>query len=152
MSPRDDRSTCHTGLLEVINIHISCGRRGFLLDRMAWPFRNRMFCCREQKGPVSESVARELLGRRANSHFPDRLEQAKSGFGPVKDARTTSREGRGQRILGSGSKAKGSGGLVTWQNDDLAVAGVGEWGSHHHFTKGHRTQGQSHQEDRWPWE
>lgn len=49
----DDHSTCHIGLLEVINIHISCGRRVFFLDGMAWPFQNRMFCCREQRGPVS---------------------------------------------------------------------------------------------------
>lgn len=71
MSTGDDHSTCHKGLLKVINIHISCGRRVFFLDGTAWPFRNRTFCCGEQRRPVSESVARKLLGRQANSHFPD---------------------------------------------------------------------------------
>lgn len=67
----DDNSTCHTGMVKVINIHISCSRKGFFLDRTAWPFWNRTFRCREQRRPVSESEARKLLGRQASSHFPD---------------------------------------------------------------------------------
>lgn len=34
VSSGDDNSTCHTGVVKVINIHISCSRKGFFLDRL----------------------------------------------------------------------------------------------------------------------
>lgn len=106
---------------------------------MAWLFWNRVFCCREQSRPVSESEARKLLGRQGNSHFPDnRFGIGDSAFSLVKGARTTSHEG----TLRSGPRAEGSTGLVTCDVTTRAGwrGGNGHQSSHRGSQVGHRTQ------------
>lgn len=68
-----------------------------------------MFCSKEQRKPVSENEAGQLLGRPASSHFPDGWSgTAESGFRPISGTKSRHKSKR-EGMLGTEQKQKEAG-------------------------------------------